>query len=643
MKILVGDLEADGFLDEATRVWCGSLTQSGSGVVDSYGPDEIPEFLHAMEQADVLVFHNGLGYDFPLLKKLYNWEFNGAIVDTLLMSRLQRPDRKLPKSCPNRGAKPHSIEAWGYRVGRGKPEHNDWSQYTPEMGHRCDEDALIGDLTYQALKKEGGPAWRNAHALTHDLFKILYEQEKYGWLFDLEFSAKAIHMLDHWVERIDKIVVPNLPLVMEIQEQKKAGEYNYVRKPFLKSGAYSKSAVAWLEGGGYDASVRSIVAAPFSRISYRPVNLNSNKEVKDWLLREGWEPEEWNYKKDEKGRYIYGDDGERIKTSPVLNGDDPFNGVSGLIGSLIARRVQCRHRKSQIEGWIKRLRPDGRLSQVITGICTTGRLKHSGIVNVPGEDAFFGDWMRKCFIAKPGYKIVGVDSAGCQNRMLAARVGNDAFTETLINGKKEDKTSIHHLNQRAIADAGIKVTYKQSKNLNYAFMFGARDPKLGSTIGKGPKEGAIIRAALLGVAPGFEELVNSLTEEWKSNAKQRINRWGRVEYYEGWCTGLDGRPIHIESEHQILVYMLQSDEAILMQHALVLLKSWLDEEGWTHGVEYGFVANVHDEYQAEVRDDCVDRYCELATKAIEVAAVNLEIACPHKGEADVGVNWKETH
>ena len=642
MKICVADLEGNGLLEEADRVWCGVFIDEKTEEVTEFRPNQVPEMLRFMETLDGCVFHNGTGYDYPLLQRLYGFDFKGVRIDTLVMSRLQNPERRLPFSCKNPKAGPHSIEAWGYRVGRAKPEHNDWSQFSEEMLVRCREDAFILLETYRALKKEGGPAWRKANILTHKLFEILHEQEQYGWLVDQEWMHYSIKTLNRWIDRIDRQVIPKLPPVLVIEESKINGEYKYVKKPFLKSGKHSDVSCKWHDDVRAGRDIRNPIAGPFSRVSFRPVNLNSNSEVKDWLLREGWIPDAWNFKK-EGNKLVKDADGNLIKTSPKLNGDDPFLGVDGGIGRLIAKRVQCRHRRSQLEGWFKVIRPDGRLSQGIGGICTTARLKHKVIVNVPGGDSFFGKWMRKCFIAKPGYKLVGVDSAGCQNRMLAARVGNPAFTEILINGDKKKGTSIHQVNQKALAEWDVVATYQQSKNLNYAFMFGARDPKLGAIIGAGADVGARVRKALLGVAPGFEQLVADLTEEWRSNAQVRTNPWGGKEFYNGWVCGLDGRPIYIETEHQILVYVLQSDEAIMMQHALVLLKGWLDNLGWTHGVEYGWTANVHDEFQAEVRDDCVETYAQLGERAITVAAEQLNIQCPHKGESAVGINWWETH
>lgn len=641
----VFDLEANGLLTEATHVWCGVFKNISTNQVRKFTPNQVPQMLSFMDTCSTLIGHNVIGYDFPLLKKLYGYDYKGEKIDTVLMSRLQDPKRRLPFNCPNKKAKPHSVEAWGYRVGRGKPEHNDWGVFSEAMLHRCTEDVHIQHLIYEELLKEGeGFNWGNAHKLTHKLFSVLQEQEQYGWLVDREYMDKCISLLTHFIERIDKTLLPRLPLVLEIKETKKGGEVGYIKKPFLKSGKYSASVVTWMELHGI---TESIVRGPFTRINYRRLDLSKNVETKNFLLELGWEPDQWNYKTDSFGKKEKDEQGNLIKTSPKLSHDDPFIGITSGLGKLIAKRVQALHRRSSIVGWTELVREDGRIASRVSGLAATGRAKHSGIVNVPGSESFFGKQMRKCFVCKDGYKIVGTDSAGCQNRMLAARVGDEFFTKTLLEGKKEDKTSIHFVNQKAIKDhTGIDVSYGNSKNLNYAFMFGASDSKLGSIIGKHKEAGAKIREALLGVAPGFAELVESLTEEWKSNAKTRNvkTKWGyRVEYYNGWVTGLDGRPIFIESEHQILVYVLQSDEAIMMSAAYCMLYKRAEARGWKHGKEWGFLCWMHDEYQCEVREDLCEEFAKLAEKCIEDAGTFFKIQCPHQGESDIGENWYETH
>lgn len=626
IKIAVGDLEADG-LEEATRVWCGVFKDYFTNEVYRFKPDQIDSMLAFMDSCESLVMHNGIDYDWPLLERLYGYKYKGNKVDTLIMSRLQKPNRMAPHGCK---AGPHSVEAWGIRLGRKKPEHEDWSKFSPEMLHRCEQDVEIQTEILKYLLKEGkGQSWKRAHKNTFRLFEILRKQEEYGWLVDQEYMHNCISTLTRWMQRIDRVIIPRLPMRC-IRPKKIKGEYAYYKAPFTKTGKYQHYVHNYLLDCGYDVDSRP-VAGPFSCVSFERTDLDSNDQTKDTLLSLGWIPDKWNTN----------DEGER--TSPVLNHNDSFEGINGALGRLIAKRVQCRHRRSQIEGWLKVVRPDGRISQGIAGIASTGRLKHRRIVNVPGDEAFFGKNMRKIFIAKKGYKIVGVDSAGCQNRMLAARVGDPEFTKTLIEGKKEDKTSIHFVNQRAIkAAAGFLPSYKICKNLNYAFLFGASDRKLAATAGVSEAKGPLIRKGLLSVSPGLERLVNELTAQWKRTASRRAGKYG-TEYYNGYIVGLDGRPVFIENEHTILVYTLQSDEAILMQYALTFLYQWITDKGWEHGREYGFVANVHDEFQAEVREDLAEEYAALARYSIEYAGEYLEINCPHKGESDIGNNWYETH
>ena len=174
-------------------------------------------------------------------------------------------------------------------------------------------------------------------------------------------------------------------------------------------------------------------------------------------------------------------------------------------------------------------------------------------------------------------------------------------------------------------------------------MFGAMDPKLGEIAGRDKKAGAAIREALLSVSPGFKKLVDNLEAEWQSTAEPCLNFRGRPDFRNGIIKGVDGRPVRVPSKKDVLVYTLQSDEAIMMQYALVFLYEWLTEKGWEFGREYRFVCNMHDEFQTLVREDCVQEYVPLANRSISYAAEYLQIRCEHKGESDVGQNWSETH
>lgn len=626
MRIATGDLEADNLLDKATKVHCGVFKES-NGTIHKFRPHQIKEMLAYMDTVDVLKMHNGIGYDWPLLKKLYGYEYKGKKVDTLLMSRLLDPKRMIPYNCPNKKTGPHSVEAWGYRVGRGKPEHNDWSVFSEDMLHRCTEDVEIQELIFEELMKETkGGDWRNAFLLTFKLFENLQKQEAYGWLVDQKHMHFCVRQLTKWIERIDTVITPYLPKVLEVEETKTAGEYGYVKKPFLKSGKYSEGTTRWILDSGL-AIDDAPVCGVFSRITFRPTNLNSNDETKDFLLGMGWEPLEWNTN----------DKGER--TSPKLSKDDPFEGIEGKVGKLVAKRVQCRHRRSTIEGLFGLIREDGRIASVINTLAVTGRATHRNIVNIPKAGSFYGNQMRAIFTAADGKVLVGTDSDSCQLRMLAGRMKNDAYIEAMVNGDKKLGTDNHTLTKVA-ADLESRDI---AKNVMYCLLFGGGDAKLGKTA-KQPGNGKVVREKLYQNLDGLAELMEGLVKEWRAKAKQRYNpKFNRMEYYNGKITGLDGRPITVPSEHALLVYLLQSDEAIMMQAAYNKCHKMLEARGYKYGVDYGFVCWYHDEYTIECRESIAKEVAYCSEQAIAWAGSFFRIPCPHLGHAAIGKNWYEIH
>jgi len=633
MKTAYLDTEANGLLDELTVMHCAVVLDADTGEEHLFTPNNIDTLCSFLENYSCLIGHNIIGYDTAALRKLYDWEFKGELIDSLLMSRTQRPNRLSPPKCY---APPHSVEAYGVRFGMPKQEHEDWTQYTPAMLERCRQDVRIQKRIYEFLLEEGkGEGWENAHKLNAKLFYHLQRQEEYGFAIDREHFNNCIRLLDHWIARIDKALAPKLPLVVEILETKKDGEYGWVKKPYLKSGEYSKPVIEYYAGNDGDSLAAYPVAGPFSRINFRPVDLNSNKETKEFLLSQGWEPKEWNV--NDAGK----------QTSPKLSKIDPFDGIQSSLGRLVAKRVQCRHRRSQIEGWLESIRPDGRIGAKVGGIATTGRLKHAVIVNVPNADSFFGEYMRKGFIAKPGWVLVGTDSKGNQMRQLAGRMrdidpnGDPIFEHAVIHGKKEDGSDLHTLNMKR---SGVN-TRTKGKNFFYGgILFGAGAKKGGKIIEGAPEKFMQLKEEFWKEMPLLKVLIDTLTAEWRKTAQCWYNKkFNRMEYKNGYIRGLDGRPILVEFEKDILVYYLQSDEAIQMAAAYCVLHKWLERAGYNWRQDYGFVIWMHDEWQIECRKEIAEHVAELSNRAIAWAGEYFKIKCPHEGESKIGRNWAETH
>ena len=101
---IVFDLETNGLLHDATRIHCASLYWGEAGHTESFNDEKYAESpkdlpmasnysittaLSWLETADVLVGHNIINFDIPIIKRIYPlFSYSGIVVDTLLLSRL---------------------------------------------------------------------------------------------------------------------------------------------------------------------------------------------------------------------------------------------------------------------------------------------------------------------------------------------------------------------------------------------------------------------------------------------------------------------------------------------------------------------------------------------------------------------------
>ena len=167
---LVIDTETNGLLRNATRIHCAALywveedrTEAFNEEKYAENPKELPMAGGAgysittavswITMANMVVGHNIIGFDLPLIKRLYPFfEYPPVIVDTLLLSRLYHPnlydiDKKQEwKDMPTKLYGSHSLEAYGYRLGEHKGDYGkntDWSEWSQEMQDYCVQDVVV--------------------------------------------------------------------------------------------------------------------------------------------------------------------------------------------------------------------------------------------------------------------------------------------------------------------------------------------------------------------------------------------------------------------------------------------------------------------------------------------------------------------
>ena len=154
---LVFDLESNGLLNDVTKIHCLVIHEQETGETIAYNDEgnaePITRGVQRLEDADVIVGHNVIGYDIPCLRKIYSWFAPTAmVVDTLLLSRLYHTDilnvdqdKKFPHM-PLQLWGRHSLEAYGYRLGEYKGsfgKDTDWQEWSQEMQDYCVQDVNV--------------------------------------------------------------------------------------------------------------------------------------------------------------------------------------------------------------------------------------------------------------------------------------------------------------------------------------------------------------------------------------------------------------------------------------------------------------------------------------------------------------------
>ena len=158
---LIFDLEANGLYNDVSQIHCIAYYDESIDQILSFN-DECPgkgmsspivRAIQYIEQASIICGHNIIGYDLPVIKKLYPFfKPSGIVIDTLLLSRLYHPRLMLLDKERNWPHMPlqlygrHSLEAYGYRLGEYKGDYGkttDWKEWSQELEDYCVQDVAV--------------------------------------------------------------------------------------------------------------------------------------------------------------------------------------------------------------------------------------------------------------------------------------------------------------------------------------------------------------------------------------------------------------------------------------------------------------------------------------------------------------------
>ena len=138
------DIEADGLLNTVTKIHCLSyISIDKKFKATLYDEQEIRRFFE-VSTTQVYIGHYIIGYDFKVLKKIYNIDKPKHYVDTLPLSWYLQPDRSS-----------YNLEGYGEDYKIPKPPINDWENLSiEEYTNRCETDCLINLELWLDLKRK---------------------------------------------------------------------------------------------------------------------------------------------------------------------------------------------------------------------------------------------------------------------------------------------------------------------------------------------------------------------------------------------------------------------------------------------------------------------------------------------------------
>jgi DNA polymerase I len=358
---------------QASQIWLCVTKDQRSGRIECH--HKADTLLKTLEDNPLVVAHNGIFFDFPILNRLWNTKIKASMcVDTLVMSRLMSPNRE----------NGHSLAAWATRLGTNKIEFTDFDGgLTPEMQEYCVRDVEVLEKVYNELLQEQQRYGFSQQSieLEHKVAIIIARQERNGFRFDLPKAMVLLAGLKDKMASIEASLQFIFPPIVTERISEKTGKR-------LKD----------------DVEV---------------FNPGSRQQIARRLQEKGWQPK----KHTEKGQVI-------VDESTLAGVDIPE-------ARAIAEYLLIQKRVAMVESWIESVSNGDRIhGKVITNGAVTGRMTHHSpnMAQVPSVGSEYGGECRELFTVPEGYKLVGIDASSLELRMLAHYMKDKDYAKEVVEG-----------------------------------------------------------------------------------------------------------------------------------------------------------------------------------------------------------------
>ena len=240
MLRLVLDCETNGLVHQLDKVHSLVLRDVDTNHV--YSCSDEPDYepihngLYLISQADLIIGHNIINFDFRALSKVYpniKKKPDCVLCDTLIMSRVLWPElepvdeQKFSHIDPKYKGK-HSLGAWGDRLNVNKSDFpvedgaDKWDKWTPEMQKYCENDTLVSLELYNYLASQKLDP--RCYELEHNFAVLMTLQEDYGFPFNEKAAYALVNTLKTRHTEIDEQLQKVFPPITEERISVKTGK-----------------------------------------------------------------------------------------------------------------------------------------------------------------------------------------------------------------------------------------------------------------------------------------------------------------------------------------------------------------------------------------------------------------------------------
>lgn len=417
-KIYCVDIEGDALLEDITKIYCTSYAELDykMGISNSGTYTTTSSKTELFSNPDnILIMHNGIGYDGPAIEKVHDIKIKAEIIDTLFLSWYLYPQMAR-----------HGLDAWGEILGISKVEIGDWKNLSlEEYVHRCEVDVKIQVALWQQMWKHLMLLYGNEESCLHLIRHLNFKarcaalQNKCKWKLDKEKAEDAETMFSEKFEVAKLALEKNMPPVpiKTIKERPK--------KPFKSNGELSALGQRWVDNVtkyvdpeeyyhgnpvDYNGTITVITG-------YNEPNAGSSSQIKDWLDSMGWIPESFKYVRDKETN--------ETRTIPQIK-----NQETGELCSSIERLIEqepalehlremsiVKHRLGVVQGFLSNVDDKGYVYAAIQGLTNTLRFKHKICVNLPSVRKPYGELIRGLLTARnENMELCGSDMSSLEDR-----------------------------------------------------------------------------------------------------------------------------------------------------------------------------------------------------------------------------------